>query len=107
MNMATQMITMKEEMEALRQVVNRQEFPSLSDHSDLSGNASGSSESTALGTSWQGATADKGVVNMCADARRVIALTPIDQRMLELQMQSFGARDKEEAMLMEVKSFLK
>ena len=44
---------------------------------------------------------------MCADARRVIGLTPIDQRMLELQMQSFGARDKEEAMLMEVKSFLK
>ena len=114
MDMATQIITMKEEMLALRQLVSRQEFPSLSDPSDLSGTAGGSSVTTALGnlrrldgTSWQGATADKDVLNMCADARRVIGLTPIDQRMLELQMQSFGARDKDEAMLMEVKSFLK
>ena len=114
LEMATQIITMKEELEALRQVVHRQEFPSLSDHRDHSGTAIGSCVTTGLedsrrpsGTPWQGAADEEEVLNMCADARRVIGLTPIDQRMLELQMQSFGARDKEEAMLMEVKSFLK
>ena len=44
---------------------------------------------------------------MCASARKVIGLTPIDPRMLEMQMQSYGAKDMEEAKLMEIKSYLR
>ena len=49
----------------------------------------------------------KKVQDLCADARKVIGLTPIEPRMLELQIQSYGAKDLEQAMLMEVKSYLK
>ena len=45
--------------------------------------------------------------NLCASARRVIGFSPIEPRMLEIQLNSYGARDREEAMLMEVKSYLK
>ena len=45
--------------------------------------------------------------NLCASARRVIGFSPIEPRMLEIQMNSYGARDREEAKLMEVKSYLK
>ena len=44
---------------------------------------------------------------MCASARRVVGFTPIEPRMLELQMQSYGAKDMEEAKIMEIKSYLK
>ena len=44
---------------------------------------------------------------MCAAARRVIGFTPIEPRMLELQIQSFGAKDLEEAKRMEIESYLK
>ena len=44
---------------------------------------------------------------LCASARRVVGFSPIGPRMLELQKQSYGAKDTEEAMLMEVKSYLK
>ena len=47
------------------------------------------------------------VRNMCADARKVIGLKPIEPKMIDLQLRSFGAKTKEEAMLMEVKSYLK
>ena len=44
---------------------------------------------------------------ICSNARKVIGLTPIEPRMLEIQMKSYGAKDKEDAMLMEVKNYLK
>ena len=47
------------------------------------------------------------VEELCASARKVIGLTPIEPRMLELQIQSFGAKDQEQAMQMEVESYLK
>jgi hypothetical protein len=45
--------------------------------------------------------------DLCAAARKVIGFSPIGSRMLELQMNSYGARDMEEAKLMEVRSYLK
>jgi hypothetical protein len=47
------------------------------------------------------------VKQIYSDARRVIGLTPIEPRMLEIQMQSYGAKDIQEAMHMEVKNYLK
>ena len=45
--------------------------------------------------------------NICAAARRVFGLTPIEPRMLDIQIKSYGAQNKQEAMLLEVKSYLK
>ena len=45
--------------------------------------------------------------DLCSAARKVVGFTPIVPRMLEIQLQSYGAKDMEEAMLMEVKSYLK
>ena len=50
---------------------------------------------------------DRKVKELCALGRRVVVFLPIEPRMLELQIQSFGAKDQEEAMLMEIKSYLK
>ena len=44
---------------------------------------------------------------MCSSARKVIGFTPIEPRMLDLQVQSYGAKDMEEAKLMEIKNYLK
>ena len=49
----------------------------------------------------------KNVFDICNQARRTIGFTPIEPRMLELQMQSFGAKTMEEAKLMEIQSYLK
>ena len=49
----------------------------------------------------------KRVEEMCAAGRRIIGFSPIEPRMIELQMQSYGAQNQEEAMQMEVKSYLK
>ena len=45
--------------------------------------------------------------SMCSAARKVVGFTPIEPRMLEIQMESYGAKDMAEAMEMEVKSYLK
>ena len=50
---------------------------------------------------------DPEVLGICSSARRVIGLSPIVPRMLEIQMESYGAKDIEEAKMMEVKLFLK
>ena len=47
------------------------------------------------------------VRDLCASGRRVIGFTPIEPRMLDLQMRSYGAKNLEEAILMEIKSYLK
>ena len=44
---------------------------------------------------------------ICNKARKIIGFKPIEPRMLEIQMISYGAKNLEEAMLMEVKSYLK
>ena len=50
---------------------------------------------------------DSKVMGLCSSARKVIGLYPIEPRMLEIQMESYGAKDMEEAKMMEVKSYLK
>ena len=45
--------------------------------------------------------------NLCSEARKVIGFSPIEPRMLDIQMNSYGAKDLQEAMLLEVKSYLK
>ena len=47
------------------------------------------------------------VEELCASARRVIGFSPIESRMLDMQMVNYGAKDIEEAKLMEIKSYLK
>ena len=47
------------------------------------------------------------VLGLCNSARKVIGFTPIEPRMLQIQMENYGARDLEEAKLMEIKSYLK
>ena len=44
---------------------------------------------------------------MCEAGRKVIGFSPIEPRMLDIQIQSYGAKNQEEAMLMEIKSYLK
>ena len=46
------------------------------------------------------------VRELCADARKVVGFTPIEPRMLELQMTSYNAKDQDEAMMMEIRSYL-
>ena len=47
------------------------------------------------------------IKEICAAARKVIGFTPIEPKMLELQTRCYGAKNKEEAMLMEIKSYIK
>ena len=47
------------------------------------------------------------VQELCSAARKVVGLSPIEPRMLDLQMESYGAKNIEEAKLLEVKSYLK
>ena len=44
---------------------------------------------------------------MCASARKIIGFAPIEPRMLDLQIQSYGAKNLEEAKEMEVRNYLK
>ena len=44
---------------------------------------------------------------LCAAARKVVGFASIEPSMLDIQMSGYGARDLEEAMLLEVKSYLK
>ena len=45
--------------------------------------------------------------DMCASARKVVGFAPIEPKMLDMQIRCYGAKDLEEAMMMEVKSYLK
>ena len=51
--------------------------------------------------------ADQCLTDMCSAARKVVGFAPIEPRMLQIQMRSYGAKNLEEAMVMEVKSYLK
>ena len=47
------------------------------------------------------------VLEICSKARRIVGFQPIEPRMLEIQKVAYGAKDMDEAMLMEIKSYLK
>ena len=47
------------------------------------------------------------VGELCGMARKVVGFKPIEPRMMEIQMRSYGAENWENAMLMEIKSYLK
>ena len=53
------------------------------------------------------ASEQEQVLDICSKARRIVGFKPIEPRMLDIQMKSYGAKNIEEAMLMEVKSYLK
>lgn len=46
-------------------------------------------------------------LELCTGARKIIGFSPITPRMLEIQIQSFGAKNLEQAMMMEIKSYMK
>ena len=50
---------------------------------------------------------EKKLREICARSRRTIGLTPVEPFMLEIQKRSYGAKTEEEAMVMEVKNYLK
>ena len=47
------------------------------------------------------------LLEICSKARKIIGFKPIEPRMLEIQKNSYGARNLKEAMLMEIRSYLK
>ena len=108
------------EIEALKfKVKAAQEFPPLPKTSGLAGTAAGNRKAdedcTTLGKGVGGlrraaeahSDSDDRILEICSRARRIIGLTPIEPRMLEIQRESYGARDINEAMLMEIRSYLK
>ena len=49
----------------------------------------------------------EGIRDLCAAARKVVGFSPIEPKMLKIQMEGFGAKDLQEAVLMEIKLYLK
>ena len=111
------------EIDLLKETVKtQQEFPALQKvQSEQSGQGAVGFQWSRIGTGGRGERGggsgyrrpdseddySVGRQEMCAAARRVVGFTPIEPRMLELQIQSFGAKDLEEAKILEVKSYLK
>ena len=54
-----------------------------------------------------GSDENSRILDICSRARRIVGFTPIEPRMIEIQKEAYGAKDTEEAMLMEIKSYLK
>ena len=94
------------EVRALRETSNFQQFPSLPESGTLNTFFRGNSVAQLQDTRNNPEHARK-VQDLCADARKVVGFTPIEPRMLELQMNSYGAENLDQAMHMEVKSYLK
>ena len=123
--LGSQMMQLMGEMETLKGVVQViQEFPALPQTSGEPGRALGGRGGTVAGdfaTRVEEASRDdnrafgqdvtngdyRRVLDICSKARRIIGFTPIEPRMLDMQMKSYGAKTMEEAMLMEVQSYLK
>ena len=99
-----QINTLMREMETLKgEVKNIQEFPALP-KTGVPGLLSGAMD---VDNGDGGIDYNKRVKGICGKSRRILGFTPIEPRMLEIQMQSYGAKNIEEAMLMEVKSYWK
>ena len=116
--LSRQLNSLVKNMEALQASVNDQKaFPALpvprNPHpsSDMGLGESGGRGDRVVtgGRVTDGSTEDcnRRIEEMCAAGRRVVGFTPIEPRMLDLQIRSYGARNMEEAMLMEIKSYLK
>ena len=59
-------------------------------------------------TSTGDGLSDRGkILEICSKARKIVGFSPIEPRMLDIQMRAYGAQNVEEAMIMEVKSYLK
>ena len=59
-------------------------------------------------TSTSDGLSDRGkILEICSKARKIVGFSPIEPRMLDIQMRAYGAQNVEEAMIMEVKSYLK
>jgi hypothetical protein len=103
--------SLMKEVETLKESVKtRQELPSQSQQSlpYLSAAFDGRNQlGSAVHQQDRAGDHSKNVFDICDQARRTIGFTPIEPRMLELQMQSFGAKTMEEAKLMEFQSYLK
>jgi hypothetical protein len=111
------------EMDLLKETVkNQQEFPALKvsvSEQSVQGAVGFQGVWNGAGGRWERRSGDVdrrpgreddytvGRQEMCAAARRVVGFTPIEPRMLELQIQSYGAKDLEEAKRMEIESYLK
>jgi hypothetical protein len=122
--LAHQLETVVKDMEVLRVVLrDQQAFPALSEPVGLGKHQSQEGSGLRLGMcsrdegrfTWGTGTRrqeedhdyNRRVEEICGAGRRVVGFTPIEPRMLELQIQSYGARNQDEAMLMEIKSYLK
>ena len=112
--------TLLKEMEVIKQKLHskqlEKEFPRLTPgplegggqemHNVWQGSSRGI-YSTTEPNEYQGLVGDSTArQDMCSSARKVVGFTPIKPRMLQLQMQSYGAKDLEEAKVMEIKSYL-
>ena len=103
-----QICTLMKEMEELKsESKNRQETPNpvsveptiaLETYADVVGKGSQQEEDREY---------NRRVQEICNYGRKIIGFTPIEPRMLELQIQSFGAKSEEEAMRMEIHSYWK
>ena len=82
-------------------------FPALQDLHNSGSAAENSPRQGFVRRSDQQDCTSSRTQELCASARRVIGFTPIEPRMLDLQIHSYGAKDVEEAKLMEIKSYLK
>ena len=118
-----QLTSVMKEMETLRgSVSNRPGFPILQQPASHQPTSQPVQEQAAHGQAQQAVqvaghvrggrqeesdAARHNIQQICSNARRVIGLAPIEPRMLEIQIQSYGAKDIQEAMLMEVKNYLK
>ena len=116
--LTSQINSVVRDMELLRESVKKQQaFPSLpipgkvgegllNEFCRSSDGVTNSMENNAV-ASGRRSTEDSRVEEMCALGRRIVGFTPIEPRMLELQIQSYGARNMDEAMMMEIRSYLK
>ena len=103
-----------QEMEEIKATAKKkEEYPSLPDTQGLSqkdilagsGGFEGGRGEGGRSYSGDSQMISSNVREKCAAGRRVVGFTPIEQRML--QIRSYGAKSLEEAMLMEIKSYLK
>ena len=109
--LGVQMKNLVGEIEILRKEIRAgNEFPVLpAQSSGLVGEKSRgvSGGDTAQGDGEAEDVRDARIKEICSKARRILGFTPIEPRMLDIQMNSYGARDIEEAMLQEIKSYWK
>ena len=97
------------EVEVLKETSKCEHFPKLPSATNLSNLFRARTNPTINQTS--GVVTDPNhitkVQELCAGAKKIVGFTPIEPRMLTMQMESYGAKDQAEAMQMEIKSYLK